>query len=95
MHEPRASKLLNWSNEAQAGESSTTSAWVRAAAARAAGTACSSVPAISCGTVPNCAASRAASCPISRAWAMRGNNGASGAMPPALLTPPAIQTMRW
>ena len=75
---PRASKPLNWSQLAQAGESSTTGAAPAKAAAAAAGTAASSVPAIACGTP--CAASVAAragaSRPISTARAMRGKSGA-------------------
>src|SRR6185437_13686399 len=88
---PRASKSVNWSNDAQAGDSSTMPRSALAAA-KAAATALSSVTSISCGTAPpSVAAKSGAAWPIRKARRMRGKNGASSLIPPSFGTPPAIQ----
>ena len=91
---PRSSKSLNWSNEAQAGDSRTTGAARRSvrACSAAAATAFSMSPQTVYGTRPSRVWAKApAASPIRKTCAMRGKCGESVAIPPSLARPPAIQ----
>src|SRR5262249_37628605 len=83
---PRASKSVNWSNEAHAGENRITASFSARASANAARAARSNSPLICAGVRASLSrlSKAGAASPIRYAFAMRGKKRRNEAMPPSL-----------